>query len=107
MVSENCQGLALEGRNRSCVLKAAGKKKTNMIVLPLEGRWVRMTKKNATVLSVSLKTRFPGTREGDSQIVADETGLCNSIFMLPQHQDTWGQRRILFCELLTSSIRTT
>lgn len=42
-------------------------------------------KKNVIMLSVSLKIGLPGTREGDSQT---EKSLCNSIFMLPQHQDT-------------------
>lgn len=48
--------------------------------MPLEDRWVRMATKNAFMLSVSLKTGFPGTREGDSQIAAAEKCLCHCLF---------------------------
>ena len=63
--------------------------------------WIRMTKKIVSLGSAILKTEFPGSREGDSQIVADERGTGNSISILPQHQAMRGQRKILFCQPVT------
>lgn len=55
-----------------------------MIMLFLKCTWIRIV----SLCSVILGTGFPGSREGDSQIAADEKGTRYSISILPQHPDT-------------------
>ena len=73
MMSENFQGLALEGRDLPCILKAAKK----MDIAPSRRQLGKNDKKSIIMLSVNLKTGLPGTRDGDSQT---EKSLCNSNF---------------------------
>jgi hypothetical protein len=54
-----------------------------MMMTALKFGWMRMTKKKMPLCSIVLKSEFPGSREGDSQIVADEKGTGNSNCLLP------------------------